>query len=143
MAVGDRLVIRACVQGHGAEHLALVGPDGVVSEGDAASELYFETALEDGPTWIAAVARGGSHPNTLDESVLAHTSPVYVDVAGRRVAREADARWCMEFLDTLERFAGEHGHFDPATRDVHFGDLVAVLDEARSFYRRVAEAADR
>ena len=44
-----------------------------------------------GPTWIAAVARGGSHPNTLDESVLAHTSPVYVDVAGRRVGRAADA----------------------------------------------------
>jgi hypothetical protein len=68
---------------------------------------------------------------------------VYVDVAGRRVAREADARWCLEFLDALERLAGEHGRFDPATRDAHLGDLVAVLDEARSFYRRVAEVADR
>jgi hypothetical protein len=143
LAAGDRLDIRARVQGHGAEHLGLVGPDGVVAEGDAASELRFETTLEDGPTWIAAVARGAGHPSTLDESVLAHTSPVYVDVAGRRVAREADARWCLEFLDTLERFAGEHGHFDPATRDAHFGDLVAVLEEARSFYRRVAGAADR
>jgi hypothetical protein len=143
LAAGERLVIRARVQGHGAEHLTLVGPDGVVAEGDAASELRFETTLEDGPKWIAAVARGAGHPNTLDESVLAHTSPVYVDVAGRRVAREADARWCLGFLDTLERFAGEHGHFDPATRDAHFGDLVAVLDKARSFYRRVAEAAER
>jgi hypothetical protein len=143
LAAGERLDIRARVQGHGAEHLALVGPDGLVAEGEAASELRFETRLEDGPTWIAALARGAGHPNTLDESVLAHTSPVYVDVAGRRVAREADARWCLKFLDTLERFAGEHGHFDPATRDAHFGDLVAVLEEARSFYRRVAEAADR
>jgi hypothetical protein len=143
LAAGDRLDLRGRVQGHGAEHLALVSPDGVVAEGDAASELRFETMLEDGPTWIAAVARGDGHPSTLDASVLAHTSPVYVDVAGRRVGLSGDAQWCLEFLDTLERFAGDHGRFDPATRDAHFGDLVAVLEEARSFYRRVADAADR
>ncbi len=134
--------LRARVRGPGAEHLTLVGPDGVMAEGDATSELRFETTVE-GPTWIAAVARGTSHPNTLDESVLAHTSPVYVDVAGRRVARAADARWCLEFLDSLERLVDEHGHFDPTTRDDHFGDLVAVLDQARSFYRQVAKTANR
>ena len=143
LAVGDHLDIRAHVQGPGAEHLTLVGPDGVVAESDATFELRFKTKLEGGPTWIAAVARGAGHPNTLDESVLAHTSPVYVDVAGRRVARVADAQWCLRFLDTLEQFVNEHGHFDSATRTAHFGDLVAVLEEARSFYRRVAEKADR
>jgi hypothetical protein len=141
-SAGDRLDIRARVQGPGAEHLSLVGPDGVLTEGSAASEVRFETTVDE-PTWIAAVARGASHPNTLDESVLAHTSPVYVDVAGRRVGRVADATWCLEFLDTLERFVDEHGHFDPRTRTSHLGDLVAVLDEARSFYRRVAETAVR
>jgi hypothetical protein len=75
--------------------------------------------------------------------VLAHTSPVYVDVAGRRVARVADAQWCLGLLDTLERFVDEHGHFDPATRAARLDDFVAVLDQARSFYRRVAESADR
>ncbi|MGH3146692.1 MAG: hypothetical protein ACRDTR_12930, partial [Rubrobacter sp.] len=95
------------------------------------------------PAWIAAVARGSGHPNTLDESVLAHTSPVYLDVAGQRVARKADARWCLEFLDTLEQFVAQHGRFDLHTRDAHLGDLVAVLEEARVFYRRVAETADR
>ena len=143
LAAGENLDIQARVRGHGAEHLTLVGPDGVVAEGDAASELRFQTTLKDGPTWIAAVARGAGHPNTLDHSALAHTSPVYVDVDGQRVARVADARWCLEFLDTLERFAGEHGHYSPETRIAHFGDLVAVLDEARSFYRQVAESADR
>ncbi len=143
LAVGDRLDLRARVQGPGAEHLTLVGPDGVMAEGDAASQLRLETTLEEGPTWIAAVARGAGHPNTLDQAVLAHASPVYVDVAGRRVARVADARWCLEFLDALEQFVGQHGHYDPATRTAHFGDLVAVLEQARSFYRRVAESADR
>jgi len=143
LADGDRLDIRARVQGPGAGQLTLVGPDGVLAGGEAAAGLRFETTLDDGPTWIAAVARGPGHPSTLDRSVLAHTSPVYVDVAGRRVARTADARWCLEFLDALEQLAGSRGHFDPATRATHFGDLVAVLDEARSFYRRVAESADR
>jgi hypothetical protein len=143
LAAGDRLDIRARVQGHGAEQLTLVGPDGVMAEGDAASELRLDTTADDGPTWIAAVARGPGHPDTLDEAVLAHTSPVYVDVAGRRVARAADARWCLALLDALERFVGEHGHFDPATRTAHLGDLAAVLDQARSFYRQVAESADR
>jgi hypothetical protein len=142
LTVGDRLDVRVRAGGAGAQGLTLVGPDGVMAEGDAASELRFETTTE-GPSWIAAIARGVGHPNTLDESVLAHTSPVYVDVGGGRVARRADARWCLEFLDTLERFVDEHGHFDPATRENHFGDLVAVLEEARSFYRRVAETANQ
>ena len=141
VAAAGRLDLRARVQGRGAERLALVGPDGVMAEGDAASELRFQLAGE--PTWVAAVARGPGHPNTLDASVLAHTSPVYVEVAGRRVARRADARWCLGLLEKLERFVGEHGHFDPATRSAHLGDLAAVLDQARSFYRRVAETADR
>jgi hypothetical protein len=138
----DRLEGVARVKGLGAEHLSIVGPDGPLANGDAASELRFETGLEGGPTWIAAVARGAGHPNTLDASVLAHTSPVYVDVAGKRVGRAADAQWCLEFLDTLEAFVSEHGHFDPTTRDEHLGDLVAVLDDARTFYRRVVESAD-
>jgi hypothetical protein len=142
LAAGDRLDVHARVQGPGVERLTLVGPDGVMAAGDAASELRLETTLE-GPTWIAAVARGGSHPHTLDQAVLAHTTPVYVDVDGRRVARADDARWCLAFLDTLERFVDQHGQFDPATRVAHLGDLVGVLDQARSFYRRVAESADR
>jgi hypothetical protein len=59
------------------------------------------------------------------------------------VARALDARWCLDFLDTLETFVGEHGHFDPDTRRDHFGDFVAVLEQARPFYRRALESAQR
>jgi hypothetical protein len=138
LPAGERLDLRTRVLGPGAERLTLIGPDGVLAEGDAASELQFETTATDGPTWLAAIARGPGHPNTLDESVFAHTSPVYVDVDGRRVARSADARWCLEFLDTLEQFVAEHGQFAPATRAERFGDFVTVLDQARIFYRNVA-----
>jgi hypothetical protein len=37
-------------------------------------------------------------------------------------------------------FVGEHGHFDPKTREAHFADFVAVLDQARPYYRRVLES---
>jgi hypothetical protein len=62
---------------------------------------------------------------------------------GRFSVTPPPPRWCLGFLETLEQFVGRHGSFDPATRDAHFGDFVAVLDEARSFYCRVAETADR
>lgn len=137
---GDRLDIHARVQGTGADTPTLVGPDGVIAEGDPAGGLRYELAVE-GPSWLAAVARGPGNPNTLDQSVLAHTSPVYVDVGGRRAARTADARWCLAFLDRLEDFVGRHGHFHPASRAAHLGDFAAVLDEARDFYRRVAVQA--
>jgi hypothetical protein len=138
LAPGDRLDIRTRVVGPGVDQLTLVGPDGVLARVDGDTDLSY-TSTVDSPLWIAAVARGPGHPRTLDRSVLAHTSPVYVDVAGRRVARAADARWCLDLLDSVERLADRYGHFDPATRANHFGDLVAVLDEARAFYRQIAE----
>jgi hypothetical protein len=138
LAVGDRLDLRATVQGVGAEELTLVGPDGIIAAGEASCELRHELSL-DGPTWIAAVVRGEGHPSVLDESVLAHTSPVYVDVGGRRVARAADANWCLTFLDTLERFAASHGNFGEAAQ---LTELTEVLADARIFYRQVSERAE-
>jgi hypothetical protein len=59
-------------------------------------------------------------------------------VDGRRVAREADARWCLDYLDTLRAFVGEHGQFSAHAQRA---DLEAVLDEARTFYERVLRSA--
>ena len=77
-ALGDRVEVRVRVHGLGAEHVTVVGPDGVMAESDGSSELYLETTLVDGPTWIAAIARGGGHASILDRSVLAHASAVYI-----------------------------------------------------------------
>jgi hypothetical protein len=136
---GDLLNIRARVQGAGAERLSLVGPDGIIAETSADHELRHRAQL-DRPIWIALVARGPSHPNTLDAAVLAHTSPVYIDIAGARVQRAADAEWCLEFLDRLERFVDQHGHFEPTTRAARFGDFADTLERARAYYRTVARS---
>jgi hypothetical protein len=138
-ADGDRLRIRARVAGVGAESLALVGPDGVVAEAAAGAGLHHELTV-DGPTWLAAVARGPGHPQVLDASAFAHTSPVHVEVGGRRVARAADARWCLGFLDAFESFARRHAR---TSRSGQLEDLAELVERARAVYREVLARAQR
>ena len=112
---GSLVTVTVTTDGPGVERIAIVGPDGVHLERTGEREVRADLTL-DGPTWIAAIVRGGAHPVTFDAGVFAHTSPVYVDVAGQRVARRADATWCLSLLDRLQAFAAEHGHFEPDTR---------------------------
>ena len=119
----------------------MLGPDGVLadSKGDEGHELLSELTVS-GPMWIAAQATGPAHDSVLGPSVFAHTSPVYVEVDGRGVARTDSARWCLEWLDRVEALARAHGRFD--TED-QLNDLLAVLDAARGFYGNLAEPTDR
>jgi hypothetical protein len=142
LPAGNRIPVVARTTGPGVERLAIVGPDGVHCEQTGGGELRTEIAL-DGPTWIAAMAQGPENRDTLDSSVFAHTSAVYVDVAGERVARRTDAQWCLGLLDRLEAFVAEHGNFAPETRTERLADVVAVLDDARRFYKTVSERAFR
>ena len=112
--------------GSGVEELVVYGPDGVIASG--AGELEHELTV-DGGLWLAAAAHGDTDPHTVGAPVFAHTTPVYVDVDGRRVARAASARWCLRQLDVLQELAQEQGLFDPAERERQFGDLVAALDQ--------------
>ena len=132
-AVGDRLTVTA--DAIGADRLTLVGPDGVLAEGGSLEHTV------DGPTWLAAVARG---PATgLAPAGLAHTTPVYVDVDGARVARAAAAEWCLGLIDGLERLLAEHGVFAEGQRERRLADYADLLATARRFYREAAERARR
>ena len=46
-----------------------------------------------------------------EQAAARHTSPVYVDVPGRRVARPDAARWCLRLLDGLQDLVTEHERF--------------------------------
>jgi len=138
-AGGGRPSATARVTGLGVELLEIVGPDGRVGavelfEGQKHAELTVDVEVEE-PLWLAAVGRGGRHPAVLAPKVYAHTSPVWVEVSGRAIARPADAEWCLDWLDRLETLARTHGNFP---EDGQFDDLVAVIDEARAFYRAIA-----
>jgi len=122
--------VRAHVDGPGVETLALVGPEGdFAMSGGPDVEIDLRVTQ---PGWVAAVARGPRHPDVLGPTVFAHTSPVYIDLQGRRVGRPESARWCLDWLDRAERLAAEHGTF---ADDAQLDDLVGVLDRARRYYR--------
>jgi hypothetical protein len=127
------LEVVATVRGLGVETLQIVGPDGPIAESSVTGE-HGEVAVTVAvgePMWIAAIARGGPHPAVLDAHVTAHTSPVYVDVDGRRVNRRADIAWCLDWIARFEDLARTHGSF------AHEGQLQALvdhLDEARRAY---------
>lgn len=79
----------------------------------------------------------------LTPAGLAHTTPVYVDVDGARVARAADADWCLGLIDGLQRLLVEHGVFAPEQRDRRLAEYAELLDAGRRYYRRVRDRAAR
>ena len=131
---GTTVRVRAHVEGPGAKTLALVGPEGEIARG-AGPDLEVELMVTE-PGWVAAIARGPGHRDVLGPTVFAHTSPVYIEFEGRRIARPASARWCLDWLERVEHLAAVHGHFADESQ---LQDLIAVLDRARSFYRRICD----
>jgi hypothetical protein len=133
---GTTVRLRAHVEGPGVETLSVVGPEGVLAT-DAGSDVEVELLVTK-PAWVAAVATGPRHSDVLGPTVFAHTSPVYIDVEGHRVARPESARWCLDWLERVEQLAVQHGSFADESQ---LQDLVAVLERARPFYRRISEGS--
>ena len=88
--------IEVIVNGEVAAH------DEIVDRSTAAprvKQLDIELPIERS-SWIALRVRGSDHAGVFDGPVWAHTSPVYVRVAGQRIASRQDAEY---FVDWIER----------------------------------------
>nr|BFE77703.1 hypothetical protein GCM10020093_003040 [Planobispora longispora] len=82
---------------------------------------------------MVAIASGGPHERSFHATgVYACTSPVYLDVDGRHVARPEDVRWCLDWLDALEAMVREEGRFETAAQ---LDDHLALYERARAVYR--------
>ncbi|MQY09381.1 CehA/McbA family metallohydrolase [Actinomadura macrotermitis] len=128
---GDTVTVTARAAGPELLTVQLRTADGVLAEGPP-GELTAELTV-DGPTYVVAVAEGPPGPRSMHYAgAFAHTSPVYLDVAGRPVAREADVRWCLEYLDGLADLIRTQARLDGAGQ---LGDHLALLEEARAVYR--------
>ncbi|MCQ8192701.1 CehA/McbA family metallohydrolase [Streptomyces rugosispiralis] len=139
-----RLPVTVSVAGVGAEQVEIVGPDGVIAtrtvsphRREARLDAFVEVT---GPMWLAAVVRGGHHPDVLGPNVYAHTSPVWVDMAGQSVARGEDAAWCLDWIDRFERLIRDVGTF---TEPGQLEDLLGVLDQARAIYDKIIQNGSR
>jgi hypothetical protein len=132
---GRRLPVTVGCQGLGVERLELVGPDGVLAATDAGGGAApaIDAEVEAGESmWLCAVARGPGHPSVLGPMVFAHTSPVWVELAGRPLRRPASARWLLDWLDRFEAMLGQHGRF---ADDGQRAEVVGVIEQARRRYR--------
>jgi hypothetical protein len=131
LAPGDRARIEVRSVGPEVERLEIRTADGVLAEGPPGVLAASLTAGE--PTYVVAVATGGPHPRAHPRrGAYAHTSPVYLDVAGEHVARAADVRWCLDWLDRLEELLVDFGRFE--TKEQHT-DHLALYERARQVYR--------
>ncbi|MFI6511794.1 CehA/McbA family metallohydrolase [Streptosporangium sp. NPDC050855] len=130
LSPGERITVTARSIGPEVERLEIRTADGVLAEGPP-DELTAELVAGE-PTYVVAVATGGPHERSFTREVYAHTSPVYLDVDGRHVARAEDVAWCLEWLDTLERLLREEGTFEAPGQ---LGDHLDVIERARRVYR--------
>ncbi|MBE1561156.1 CehA/McbA family metallohydrolase [Nonomuraea africana] len=127
---GARVVATARTAGPEVAELRLRTADGVVavSEGTAVS-ASFEV---DEPTYVLAEAAGGPSAESMTGETYALSSPVYLDVEGRRVARRQDVQWCLDWLEALEELVREHAVLHTPDQ---LDDHLAVLERAREIYR--------
>ncbi|TMR30431.1 hypothetical protein ETD85_29195 [Nonomuraea zeae] len=131
LAPGQRAQIVLTSIGPEVESLEIRTSEGVLAQGPPGRLAASMEVRE--PTYVVAVASGGAHPRTMHWSgAYAHTSPVYVDVAGGHVAREADVRWCLAWLDRLEVVLKEWGTFESAAQ---LDDHLELYERARAVYR--------
>src|SRR5690606_39602949 len=101
LAPGEEVEITVTSVGPEVENLEIRTADGVLAQGPPGR--LTATLRAGDPTYVVAVATGGPHQRTFHGSgAYAHTSPVYLNVAGARVARPEDVRWCLGWLDRLE-----------------------------------------
>ncbi|GGS49560.1 hypothetical protein GCM10010156_05310 [Planobispora rosea] len=131
LSPGDRVTITARSVGPEVERLEIRTAAGVHAEGKG-GHLTVELAA-DRPDYVVAIASGGPHERSFHAGgAYACTSPVYLDVAGRHVARPEDVRWCLEWLDALEAMVRGEGRFEsPGQLDDH----LALYERARGVYR--------
>ena len=130
----QRLTVIVSVSGVGADTVEIRTGAGVAASFDVPAEGgRFQAQVEIvEPTFVVAVATGPMSPDILGWYAYAHTSPIYVDVLGVRVARAEDALWCLDWLDEFESLVRRAGRFD---EDRQLRDIVEVIDEAREYYR--------
>lgn len=131
-----KIVIKASAIGrHDFQNLQLVRNGKVIRSQRCAGTGRFTASIKaevyvDQPAWFAARIDGTTR-NELDRPLYAHTSPVYVDDAGRRVFDVEAARGLLKLIEEGQdairsqgRFSSDRNrdavlaHYDEAARDL-------------------------
>ncbi|HEX5478746.1 MAG TPA: CehA/McbA family metallohydrolase [Dehalococcoidia bacterium] len=123
------------------QRLEIVTNGEVVASAEATYEGRFahvEHELRiDESCWIAARVVGDAHELVMDESLYAHTSPIYVLAHGAPIARPDDAAYFVAWIDRLIETVRAHGRF---ASDEQREDVVATFREGQRYYRAAGGA---
>jgi hypothetical protein len=84
--------------------------------------------------WLAVRVTGGFVPDVQGERVAAHTSPVYLVVAGKPAGLVEDARYFLRWIDRLWEDVEERDRI-PGER--WQAEVRAEVEQARQVYRRI------
>ncbi len=84
--------------------------------------------------WLALVASGPPHADLPAGKLYAHTSPVYVRVAGKPAGSRADAEYFLAWIDRLEAAIRQRDRIPSDPLKNHVADQ---LNAARAVYHRI------
>jgi hypothetical protein len=89
--------------------------------------------------WLA-VRVTGTGTNEFGQPVFAHSSPVYVTLAGRAVALRADLQFLLGELEQARKEITEKAHFEEGSQRDR---ILAIYDEAAARLRARLKELDR
>jgi predicted trehalose synthase len=103
-----------------------------LDEGALSGSIETEISVERSG-WIALRAAGPANERSMMRPMGAHTSPVYVEVAGRPAGSAKDAAFFLAWIDRLEADLRERDRIPADEVD----EAMAHLERAREVYRRL------
>lgn len=120
----------------------------VIRDGETISEARLEEGALSGSIegevefersgWIALRASGPSCERSMMRPMGAHSSPVYVEVAGHPADSARDARFFLAWIDRLESDLRERDRIPGAEK----AEVAAHLEQAREVYRKIIRESD-
>ncbi len=88
-------------------------------------------------SWVALRVRGPDHPLVFDGPVWAHTSPVYVKVAGQSIASRQDAAFFVDWIEQMLRVVAARNRY---ARLEDRRQVETLFRRAQDEFRRMVDA---
>ena len=89
--------------------------------------------------WLSLRAQGPAHPDHSGGLLEAHSSPVYVEVAGKPIASRDDAQYFLKWIDRLSLDLRIRDRIPSPQLQQHVN---AQLEAARDIYLRIAKSTE-
>ena len=104
--------------------------------GARVKRLEVELPLERS-SWVALRVRGSDHPSIFDGPAWAHTSPVFVQIAGQKIASREDAKYFVDWIEQmLKVVAARNRYASPDDRQ----QVESLFRRAQNEFRKMANA---